>query len=51
PAPRLSRTPGELDLAPPAAGQHTREVLSSLKVDESAIDLLIAEGAVGTDER
>jgi alpha-methylacyl-CoA racemase len=28
PAPRFSRTPGELDRLPPAAGQHTDEVLA-----------------------
>jgi alpha-methylacyl-CoA racemase len=27
PAPRFSRTPGALDRLPPAAGQHTDEVL------------------------
>jgi alpha-methylacyl-CoA racemase len=44
PAPRFSRTPGALDLPPPAAGQHTREALTDWGIAD--VDGLIDSGAV-----
>ncbi len=47
PAPRLSRTPGRA--APQAAlpGQHNREVLSELGLDQDEVEALLADGIVG----
>jgi alpha-methylacyl-CoA racemase len=46
PAPRLSRTPGELVRTPAAAGADTREVLSDAGYSESEIEALVAASAV-----
>jgi alpha-methylacyl-CoA racemase len=46
PAPRLSRTPGEVRTGPPGYGAHTDEVLGELGLDTDAIALLRASGAV-----
>ncbi len=46
PAPRLDRTPGEIDRAPCYAGQHTDEVLRELGCADEEIAQLRAGGAV-----
>lgn len=46
PAPRLSRTPGAIGSAPPLLGEHTRERLRALGLDDAEIDRLAALGAV-----
>lgn len=46
PAPRLSRTPGELQAAPPIVGEHTREQLRALALSDKEIDALLSSGAV-----
>ena len=46
PAPRLSRTPGELRTPPPVIGEHTREQLLALGLNTSEIDALLNSGAV-----
>lgn len=46
PAPRLSRTPGELQAAPPIVGEHTREQLQALALSDKEIDALLSSGAV-----
>ncbi|HEX3541433.1 MAG TPA: CaiB/BaiF CoA-transferase family protein [Acidimicrobiales bacterium] len=46
PAPRLSRTPGEIRRPPPRAGQDTAEVLADWGFDQSQIDRLKAAGAI-----
>ncbi|MCA1553415.1 MAG: CoA transferase, partial [Chloroflexi bacterium] len=47
---RLSDTPVRLERAGPLLGEHTREVLKSLGVDESELDSLRSEGVVGVCE-
>ncbi|MBR11534.1 MAG: carnitine dehydratase [Acidimicrobiaceae bacterium] len=46
PAPRLSRTPGEIRRPPAHAGQHTDEVLAEMGLDAERIAALRASGAV-----
>jgi alpha-methylacyl-CoA racemase len=46
PAPRFSRTPGEIRRPPPHAGQHTDEVLASAGIDADRIAKLREAGAV-----
>ncbi len=46
PAPRFSRTPGEIQGAPVAVGAHTEELLSALGLDSDAIAELKDKGAV-----
>ena len=46
PAPRLSRTPGEVRRPPAHAGQHTDEVLSEAGFDDDEVAALRASGAV-----
>jgi alpha-methylacyl-CoA racemase len=46
PAPRFSRTPGEIRRPPPHAGQHTDEVLRDAGLDADAVAKLRAAGAV-----
>ena len=46
PAPRFSRTPGEIRSSPVAGGTHTREVLADFGFDAAAIDALEQSGAV-----
>jgi len=46
PAPRFSRTPGEISRPPGHPGQHSREVLADWGIDAGRIDELVAGGAV-----
>jgi len=46
PAPRLSRTPARIQATPPLLGEHTRETLRGLGLDDAEIDRLLALGAV-----
>ena len=46
PAPRLSRTPGELRAVPPVLGEHTREQLCALGLTDAEVDALFDSGAV-----
>lgn len=47
PAPRLSRTPGEIHNPPPRAGQDTQAVLCEWGFTQEDIDGLLAVGAIG----
>jgi alpha-methylacyl-CoA racemase len=47
PAPRLSRTPGEIRNPPPQAGQDTQAVLCEWGFAQDEIDALLAAGAIG----
>ena len=47
PAPRLSRTPGEIRNPPPQAGQDTQAVLCEWGFAQAEIDGLLAAGAIG----
>jgi alpha-methylacyl-CoA racemase len=46
PAPRFGAAPVELHRPPPAAGEHTCEILRELGLGAGDIDALVAEGAV-----
>jgi alpha-methylacyl-CoA racemase len=46
PAPRFSRTAAEVSMPPSHPGQHSREILTDLGLDDAAIDALLASGAV-----
>ncbi len=46
PAPRFSRTPGEVRSAPVAGGTHTRSILTEFGFDAAAIEALEQSGAV-----
>ncbi len=47
PAPRFSRTPGEIQGSPVAPGQNGEAILSELGLDAAAIDQLKSSGVVG----
>jgi crotonobetainyl-CoA:carnitine CoA-transferase CaiB-like acyl-CoA transferase len=47
PAVRLSETPGEMRLAPPRLGEHTREVLMEAGYSDDEIERMKGEGAAG----
>lgn len=47
PAPRLSRTPGEIRNPPPQTGQDTQAVLCEWGFMQEEIDALLAAGAIG----
>ena len=49
--PRLSRTPGAIRDPAPHLGQHNREVLAAIGVDDARYAELLAEGAVVEGER
>ena len=49
--PRLSRTPGAIRAPAPHLGEHNREVLSAIGVDEARYARLLAEGVVVEGER
>jgi crotonobetainyl-CoA:carnitine CoA-transferase CaiB-like acyl-CoA transferase len=49
--PRLSRTPGAIRAPAPRLGEHNREVLAAIGVDESRYARLVAEGVVVEGER
>ena len=49
--PRLSGTPGAIRAPAPHLGQHNREVLAWLGIDDAACAKLLAEGAVVEGER
>ncbi|MFA5632497.1 MAG: CaiB/BaiF CoA-transferase family protein [Porticoccaceae bacterium] len=46
PAPRFSRTPGELGLPPPSPGEHSADILRDWGFDEAEIDQLLESRAV-----
>ena len=46
PAPRFSRTPGEVNRAPAEIGTHSREILEEFGFDKAQIDALLACDAV-----
>jgi alpha-methylacyl-CoA racemase len=46
PAPRLSRTPGQVSGPPPLPGEHTRDALASWGVTPQDIERLAAAGAI-----
>jgi alpha-methylacyl-CoA racemase len=46
PAPRFSRTPGEIRMPPPRAGEHTDEVLSEAGFDSADVQNLRSTGVV-----
>lgn len=46
PAPRLSRTPAQVQAPPPLLGEHTRERLDALGLTEAEIERLVSVGAV-----
>jgi crotonobetainyl-CoA:carnitine CoA-transferase CaiB-like acyl-CoA transferase len=50
-APRLSATPGAIRAPAPHLGQHNREVLARIGVDEAAYSKLLAEGALVEGEK
>jgi len=50
-APRLSRTPGKIRAPAPHLGQHNREVLAAIGVDDARYAQLLAEGVVIEGER
>ncbi|MDG2112498.1 MAG: CoA transferase, partial [Actinomycetota bacterium] len=47
PAPKFSRTPGEIQMPPPAPGQHTAEALADWGFDADDIQKLKDVGAIG----
>jgi len=47
PAPRFSRTPGQIRRPPPHAGQHSDEVLAEIGYDEARLAALRDSGAIG----
>jgi alpha-methylacyl-CoA racemase len=47
PAPRFSATPTELELPPPAVGEHTEAILTDLGLSDDEVSHLRAAGVVG----
>jgi crotonobetainyl-CoA:carnitine CoA-transferase CaiB-like acyl-CoA transferase len=50
-APRLAGTPGAIRAPAPRLGQHNREVLAQIGIDDGAYEQLLADGAVVEGER
>jgi alpha-methylacyl-CoA racemase len=50
PAPRFSGTPAELELPPPAAGEHTDAILTGLGLSDAEVRRLRESGVVGPAE-
>jgi len=46
PAPKFSRTPGEVQMPPPAPGQHTADALADWGFDSEDVQKLLDVGAV-----
>ena len=46
PAPRFSRTPGEIVRPPAEIGAHSRDILSEFGFDQAQVDALLESGAV-----
>jgi alpha-methylacyl-CoA racemase len=46
PAPRLSRTPGDIQSPPPLLGEHSRQQLSSLGLPDEEIERLARAGVI-----
>jgi alpha-methylacyl-CoA racemase len=51
PAPRFSRTPGEIATPPAVPGEHSREVLAAWGFEEAEIDALESDGVTEDRER
>jgi len=47
PAPRFSRTPGQISGAPPQPGQHTEEVLLEWGFSQAEVDALVSSQVIG----
>jgi crotonobetainyl-CoA:carnitine CoA-transferase CaiB-like acyl-CoA transferase len=47
---RFSRTPSVVERGAPVTGQHTRDVLKEMGLDEARIDELLAKGVVGEEQ-
>ena len=50
PAPRFSMTPARLSDPPPTPGEHTRQILTGLGIDENRISELLRSGAAEADD-
>ncbi len=50
-APRFSRTPGRIRAPAPHLGQHNREVLAGIGIDDARYAQLLADGVVAEGER
>ena len=48
---KMSGTPPEIRRGAPGLGEHTREILADVGMDDSAIEALVASGAVGTIDK
>jgi len=46
---RFSATPPRIDRGAPLTGEHTREILADLGIDEAEVERLIAEGAIAAE--
>jgi crotonobetainyl-CoA:carnitine CoA-transferase CaiB-like acyl-CoA transferase len=47
---RFSKTPSVVERGAPVTGQHTRDVLKEMGLDEARIDELLAKGVVGEEQ-
>ena len=46
PAPRFDRTENEIQLPPAIAGEHSKEILETLGMNQDEVDDLLASGSV-----